>query len=103
MTHNWTYPENDDQPLSVTGTIEYIILKGSPGCHTLPNGDPGYPPEGDEVEFDKPEITSITILGYDIPLPSGCHNDELAVALFYDYVDQDMLVDHILTEHAYYD
>jgi len=31
--------------------IDYSYLPGHPGVHTLRNGDPGYPPEGPEIEI----------------------------------------------------
>lgn len=33
--------------------IEYTITPGYPGRMYLSNGDPGYPPEPDEVEIDR--------------------------------------------------
>jgi hypothetical protein len=32
-------------------TVEYLYTPGTPGRHTLPNGDPGYPAEAPEVEL----------------------------------------------------
>ncbi len=37
--------------------ISFDYSPGSPGVHTLPNGDPGYPDEPDELE-----ITDVTII-----------------------------------------
>lgn len=31
--------------------VDYCYSPGRPGCHTLPNGDPGYPEELPEVEI----------------------------------------------------
>ncbi len=39
--------------LQITCDVRYRLSAGSPGCHTLPNGDPGYPP-------DPPEIDSVS-------------------------------------------
>lgn len=37
------------QGLSFEGDIS--VKRGRPGVHTLRNGDPGYPPEADEIEL----------------------------------------------------
>ena len=34
-----------------------------PGCHTMPNGDPGYPDEPDFVDIEHPYVESKTIVG----------------------------------------
>lgn len=39
----------DDVILEVSGTYS----PGDPGVHTFPNGDPGYPPTGPEVDIEK--------------------------------------------------
>lgn len=31
--------------------IDCTYRPGDPGCHTLPNGDPGYPPEAPEIDI----------------------------------------------------
>lgn len=36
--------------------VDYTYYPGSPGCHTLPNGDPGYPPEPSEIDLQSVEI-----------------------------------------------
>lgn len=44
--------------------IEGVFLKGSPGVHTLSNGDPGYPDDPDEindVEASLPDGTPIRL------------------------------------------
>lgn len=33
--------------------VDYSYLRGAPAVHTLPNGDPGYPAEADELEIHK--------------------------------------------------
>lgn len=32
--------------------VSCTVRRGHPGCHTLPNGDPGYPPEPDELQME---------------------------------------------------
>ena len=39
-------------------TVDAEVTEGDPGCRTLPNGDPGYPPS-------PPEVSSITVKGQD--------------------------------------
>lgn len=36
----------------ITVYVEGTFTKGDPGRWTMANGDPGYPPDGDDVEFD---------------------------------------------------
>lgn len=38
--------------------VEYIIHRGASGLHTLPNGDPGYPDDADELEI-------VSVITYD--------------------------------------
>lgn len=50
--------------LSLLGAVFHITCKGkytpgSPGIHTLPNGDPGYPPEPGELDLTSAEVYKI--------------------------------------------
>lgn len=40
--------EINNEPFEVT--IDFAFYPGDPGVHTYSNGDPGYPPSGDEVD-----------------------------------------------------
>lgn len=42
--------DNDKESFIITLDIEYSISAFVPGKHTLSNGDPGYPDEGNEIE-----------------------------------------------------
>ena len=42
--------------------IEYDYTPGDPGCHTMRNGDPGWPPTGPEITINR--IT--TVSGVDV-------------------------------------
>ncbi len=42
--------------------IDADFTAGDPGCYTLPNGDPGYPPTGDELD-----VTGVTLHRPDAP------------------------------------
>lgn len=43
-------------------TVLYNYFKGRPGCMYLSNGDPGYPPEPDELE-----IYAVMLYGCELP------------------------------------
>ena len=43
--------QHDDEGESWVVDIDYTVIPGSPGCHTLPNGDPGYPEDPATVEL----------------------------------------------------
>jgi len=42
--------------------ICFDYSKGSPGCHTRPNGDPGWPPEPEEVEITDVQVWALNSL-----------------------------------------
>ncbi len=62
--------------------ISFDYSPGSPGVHTLPNGDPGYPDEPDELE-----ITEIILVG-----ESGAKN-----AIPWEFLDDFDLFDRMDT------
>ena len=75
----WEY-DDDEQGfvyVNATGTI----TRGYPGSFYARNGDPGDPPEGDEVEF-----SSITCA------------DENGKAVEFDYSNEEYLIDYILEQ-----
>lgn len=56
------YPQEVDGIRQGVGwgvSVETVIL----GCHTLPNGDPGYPDEVDVVDLAPPYVESKAIVG----------------------------------------
>lgn len=71
--------------------VNFHYAPGSPGRHTLPNGDPGYPPEPDELDihnalcarqvtFHAPGITITIASGSDLwPLLPATLTEDLAL------------------------
>lgn len=45
----------------VTIRFSGVYTPGDPGRHTLPNGDPGYPPTPSEFEWDKAFIGELEV------------------------------------------
>jgi hypothetical protein len=52
ITFSREYQLQDDDWFEVCFCVCVKVDKGRPGVDHLPNGDPGYPGEGDEVEID---------------------------------------------------
>ena len=93
----------------VEGAVDYSIIPGDPGCRTMRNGDPGYPPSPPEVEFFKPSLTKITIsvvhgahrkIG-DIVLPlSQLSDSQLRYFSRVLSEQEESLSEHLLAEHV---
>lgn len=61
--------------------IKYTYSPGDPGIHTFPNGDPGYPPTGPEIE--------ITSAVYGDGSPVQYEDDEELVEKWFEACEED--------------
>jgi hypothetical protein len=57
-TYSWKYEEED---LDITGTVDFCLTPGDPGCRTFRNGDPGYPPDPPEIALYDATIMNFVV------------------------------------------
>jgi hypothetical protein len=94
-TIDWEVCLGDNDELEIVGSVVYYLTPGHPGCHTLNNGDPGFPPTPSEIDFFNAQVIEMKLFDQPLNIPS----DRNFMSKCFDLVDQSELAKGIFNDN----